>query len=112
MANNEVHKYNYPTSVVDIFEKHGHPGKWMAAIVVSGSGAIVEFTGSANYGAGGIVVPTGTTGTASLSGGGTVPLGAFANSAVAGTAIVELSLRSVRVDSGTVYVLLRNQKVI
>lgn len=100
-----VQPYDYPSSQADDFERKGHHGRFLRSITC-GSGTTV-FTGS-NFGAGGIIVPSGTTGTASLSGGGDIPLATVAGTATAGNSIVELSLRSVKVDSGTVYVLIKN----
>lgn len=97
-----VQPYDYPASQADDFEKKGHPGRFLKSITC-GVGTTI-FT-SSNFGAGGIIVPNGTTGTASLSLGGQIPLGVMAtNSPV----IQELSLGSVKVDSGTVYVLIKN----
>ena len=103
-----VQPYDYPASQADDFERKGHPGRFLRSITC-GSGTTV-FTGS-NFGAGGIIVPSATTGTASLSGGGDIPLATFAGTATAGNSIVELSLRSVKVDSGTVYVLIKNPSI-
>jgi len=100
-----VQPYDYPASQADDFERKGHPGRFLKSITC-GTGTTF-FTGS-NFGAGGIIVPSGTTGTASLSAGGTVPLASVAGTATAGNSIVELSLRSVKVDNGTVYVLIKN----
>lgn len=103
-----VHPYDYPASQADDFERKGHPGRFLRSITC-GTGTTV-FTGS-NFGAGGIIVPSGTTGTASLSAGGDIPLAAVAGTATAGNSIVEFSLRSVKVDSGTVYVLIKNSSI-
>ena len=103
-----VQPYDYPSSQADDFERKGHPGRFLRSITC-GLGTTV-FTGS-NFGAGGIIVPSATTGTASLSGGGDIPLATFAGTATAGNSIVELSLRSVKVDSGTVYVLIKNPSI-
>jgi len=105
MAVNEIHPYNFPASQASEFERKGHPGKFFQSITC-GTGT-TTFTAS-NFGAGGIIVPNGTTGTASLSLGGTIPLSAMASTAAV---IHELSLQSVKVDSGTVYVLIRNQMI-
>lgn len=102
---NEVHPYNFPTSSASEFERKGHPGKFFQSITC-GTG-ITTFTAS-NFGAGGIIVPSGTTGTASLSLGGVIPLSVIASNS---PVIQELSLSSVKVDSGTVYVLIRNQMI-
>jgi len=104
-----VHPYDYPSSEADDFERKGHPGRFLRSITCV-SGSTSYFTGS-NFGAGGIIVPSATTGTASLSGGGDIPLATFAGTATAGNSIVELSLRSVKVDSGTVYVLIKNPSI-
>lgn len=108
MPNGQVQPYEYPASQADEFDRKGHPGRFLQSIVCSAG--TTYFTGS-NFGAGGIMVPTGTTGTASLSGGGDLPLATIAGTATAGNSIVELSLRSVKVDSGTVYVLIKNPKI-
>lgn len=108
MSYNEVHPYNYPTSQADDFTRVGHPGRFLRTISC-GTG-VTTFT-SSNFGAGGIIVPSGVTGTASLSGGGDLPLATIAGTATAGNSIVELSLRSVKVDSGTVYVLIKNPSI-
>ena len=105
MSANPIHPNNYPTSSATQFERLGHPGKFIQSIVC-GTGT-TTFTGS-NFGVGGIIVPNGTTGTASLSLGGHIPLGAIASSS---PVIHELSLLNVKVDSGTVYVLIRNQMI-
>jgi hypothetical protein len=99
----EVQPYDYPASQRDDFERKGHPGKFHQSITC-GVG-VTTFTGS-NFGAGGLIVPPGTTGTASLSLGGTIPLAVLSSGSVR---VYELSLASVTVDSGTVYVLIRNQ---
>lgn len=105
MAVNEIHPYNFPASNVNDFERLGHPGKFIQSIAC-GIGT-TTFTGS-NFGVGGIIVPNGTTGTASLSLGGNIPLGSIASNS---PVIHELSLSSVKVDGGTVYVLIRNQMI-
>jgi hypothetical protein len=98
-----IQPYNYPASAANQFERLGHPGKFHKSISCT-TGTTV-FTAS-NFGVGGIIVPSGTTGTASLSLGGDIPLSILA----AGTVrLYELSLSSIKVDSGTVYVLIRNQ---
>lgn len=101
---NQTHPYDYPASQANDFERKGHPGKWLKSIAVTGT---VWFTGS-NYGAGGILVPDGTTGTASLSLGGDIPLGSIASNS---PTIHELSLKSVTIDNGTAYVFIRNQAI-
>ena len=105
MAVNEIHPHNFPASQANEFDKKGHPGKFIKSI--SCSTGTTNFTGS-NFGVGGIIVPNGTTGTASLSFGGDIPLGSIASSS---PSIHELSLSSVKVDSGTVYALIRNQVI-
>jgi hypothetical protein len=102
MSFNETHKYNFPPTQADDFERKGHPGKFLRSIPC-GTGT-TYFTGS-NYGAGGIIVPSGTTGTASLSAGGDVPFSVLAGA----QRVFEFSISSVKVDSGTVYVLIKNQ---
>lgn len=102
MSVNQIHPYNFPSSQANDFERKGHPGKFLKSI--SCESGITYFTGS-NYGAGGIIVPTGTTGTASLSAGGDVPFTALAGA----QRIFEFSIQSVKVDSGTAYVLIKNQ---
>jgi hypothetical protein len=100
-----IQPYDYPASQANDFERLGHPGRFHKSVTCT-TGTTV-FTGS-NFGAGGIIVPSGTTGTASLSLGGVIPLGALASGTVR---VYELSLSSVKVDGGTVYVLIRNQLV-
>jgi len=100
-----IQPYDYPVSQLNDFERLGHPGRFHQSISC-GSGTTV-FT-SSNFGVGGIIVPSGTTGTASLSLGGVIPLSVLA---AGGARIYELSLSSVKVDSGTVYVLIRNQTI-
>jgi hypothetical protein len=105
----EVQPYNYPSSKYSEFEKKGHPGKFLRSITCS-SGT-TTFTGS-NFGAGGLIIQNPATGTASLSLGGTIPLSTLASSSVNGAGIIELSLESIKIDSGgPVYVLVRNQLV-
>lgn len=101
---NEIHPYNFPASQASDFERLGNPGKWFKSITcTSGTTA---FT-SSNFGVGGLIVSASTTGTASLSGGGTVALATLATTQT----VHELSLSSVKVDSGTVYALVRNQVI-
>jgi hypothetical protein len=102
MSVNEIHPYNFPVSQANDFERKGHPGKFLKSISC-GTGT-TYFTGS-NYGAGGIIVPTGSTGTASLSAGGDIPFTVLAGA----QRIFEFSIASVKVDSGTAYVLIKNQ---
>jgi hypothetical protein len=105
MASNEIHPYNFPTSQYDDFQRLGHPGRFHK--VIACTTGTTTFTGS-NFGVGGLIVPTGSIGTASLSLGGDIPLGILGQG---GIRIYDFSLRSVKVDSGTVYVLLRNHVV-
>ena len=102
MSVNEFHPYNFPTSQANDFERKGHPGKFLRS-VECGTGT-TYFTGS-NFGAGGILVPSGASGTAYFSAGGSVPLSVLSGS----QRIFEFSLSSVTVDSGTVYALIKNQ---
>jgi hypothetical protein len=102
MSFNETHKYNFPPSQANDFERKGHPGKFLRSIPC-GTGT-THFTGS-DYGAGGLLVPSGTVGTASLSAGGNIPFSLLAGA----QRIFEFSISSVKVDSGTVYVLIKNQ---
>jgi hypothetical protein len=102
MSVNEVHPYNFPTSQANDFERNGHPGKFLKSITC-GVGA-TNFTGS-NFGAGGIIVPGGATGTVYLSAGGLIPLSVLSGS----QRVFEFSVSSVQVDSGTVYVMIKNQ---
>lgn len=102
MSVNEIHPYNFPSSQANEFQRKGHPGKFLQSITCAAG--ITYFTGS-NYGMGGLIVPSGTTGTASFSNGGEIPLATLAGA----QRIFEISLSSVKVDSGTVYALIRNQ---
>jgi hypothetical protein len=102
MSFNETHKYNFPPTQADDFERKGHPGKFLRSIPC-GTGT-TYFTGS-DYGAGGIIVPSGATGTASLSAGGDVPFSVLAGA----QRVFEFSIESVTVATGTVYVLIKNQ---
>jgi len=103
MSVNEIQPYNFPPSQANEFERKGHPGKFLQSITCV-NGTTTHFTGS-NFGVGGLIVPTSTTGTASLSKGGEIPLAALAGS----QRIFELSVSSVKVDSnGPVYALVRN----
>ena len=101
---NEIHPYNFPASQASDFERFGNPGKWFKSITCTTG--TTAFT-SSNFGVGGLIVATSTVGTASLSGGGTVALGTLATTQT----VHELSLSSVKVDSGTVYALVRNQVI-
>jgi len=98
-------RYNFPPSQADEFERKGHPGRFHRSIACTTG--TTTFTGS-NFGAGGLIVPSGATGTASLSLGGDISLGSLAST---NPRIYEMSIRSVKVDGGTVYVLIRNQLV-
>jgi hypothetical protein len=104
MSANEIQPYNYGPDVRNEFERKGHPGKFLQSITC-GSG-VTNFT-SSNFGVGGVIVPAGTVGTASLSNGGSIPLSTLTGS----IGIVELSLSSVKVDTGVVYALIRNQLI-
>lgn len=99
-----IQPYDYPTSQADDFERKGHPGKFLKSITCAAGTTI--FT-SSNYGVGAIITTNPTTGTASLSGGGDVPLSIIPTGTIA-----ELSVRSVKIDSGgPVYALIRNQVI-
>jgi hypothetical protein len=102
---NPVQPYSYGTDQRDEFEKKGHPGKFYKSITCT-SGTTV-FTGS-NFGVGGVIVTNGTVGTASFSNGGVMPLAALTAST---SDLYEFSLFSVKVDSGIVYALVRNQLI-
>ena len=101
---NEIHPYNFPASQATEFDTKGHPGKFIKSITCTTG--TTAFTGS-NFGVGGLIVATSTTGTASLSYGGTIALATLATT----QAVHEFSLSSVKVDSGTVYALVRNQVI-
>jgi len=101
MSVNEIHPYNFPSSAANEFERKGHPGKFLQSLTCA-SGT-TTFTGS-NFGVGGLIVPSGATGTAYFSKGGSIPLSALSGS----QRIFEISLSSITVDSGTVYALIRN----
>lgn len=100
-----IQPYNYPASQANVFERLGHPGRFHQVIACS-SGTTV-FTGS-NFGVGGLIVPTGSAGTAFFSNGGSIPLGVLAQGSIR---IYDFSLSSITVNSGTVYALVRNQLV-
>ena len=104
MSANQIQPYNYGSDSRNEFERKGHPGKFLQSITC-GSG-VTNFT-SSNFGVGGVIVPAGTVGTASLSNGGSIPLSTLTGS----IGIVELSLSSVKVDTGVVYALIRNQLI-
>lgn len=102
MSINPIHPYDYPASQANDFQRKGHPGKFLKSITCT-SGT-TYFTGS-NYGVGGIIVADTTTGTVTLSAGGSISLEDIAGS----KRILEISAESVTVNSGTVYVLIKNQ---
>jgi hypothetical protein len=102
MPVNEIHPYNFPPSQANDFERKGHPGKFLKSITC-GSGT-TYFTGS-NYGVGGIVIPEGAQGTMYFSAGGSLPIDELADS----KRVLEFSLSSVTVTTGTVYALIKNQ---
>lgn len=102
---NPIQPYSYGTDNRSEFEIKGHPGRFFKSITCT-TGTTV-FTGS-NFGLGGLIVSPGTTGTASFSNGGSIPLAALSAS---NASIFEFSLHSVKVDSGTVYGLIRNQLI-
>lgn len=104
MPVNEIHPNSYPPFAGSDFDKNGHPGKFHKVYTCSGS-TFTTFTGS-NFGAGALIVPTGSAGTVYLSKSGSLPL-----SALPVASIYELSIRSIDVTAGTVYVLIRNQTV-
>lgn len=97
-----IHPYDFPPSEANDFKRKGHPGKFLKSIACASG--VTYFTGS-NFGVGGVVVPSGAAGTGYLSAGGTIPLALFADS----KRIIELSLSSIDVSSGTIYVLIKNQ---
>ena len=101
---NPIQPYSYPASQANEFQIKGHPGKFLQSITC-GTGTTV-FTGS-YYGVGGVIVASGAVGTASLSNGGILPLGTLSTTQT----VHELSLSSVKVDTGTVYALIRNQLI-
>jgi len=103
MSANEVQPYNYPADQRNEFDRKGHPGKFYKSITCTTG--ITDFTAS-NFGLGGLIVTPGTVGTASFSNGGTMPLSVLSAS---NGSVFEFSLSSVKVDSGTVYALIRNQ---
>jgi hypothetical protein len=103
MSANEVQPYSYGSDARNEFERKGHPGKYYSSITCNTGTTI--FTGS-NFGIGGLIVTNGTTGTASFSNGGEIPLSVLSAS---NSDVFEFSLSSVKVDSGTVYALIRNQ---
>lgn len=100
-----IQPYNYPASQANEFERLGHPGKYHQ--VIACSSGTTTFTGS-NFGIGGLIVPTGSAGTAFFSNGGSLPLGVLAQGSIR---IYEFSLSSITVSAGTVYALVRNQLV-
>jgi len=102
---NPIQPYAYGSDQRSEFDIKGHPGKFFKSVTCT-SGTTF-FTGS-NFGLGGIIVTTGTTGTASFSNGGTIALAALSAS---NSRIFDFSLLSVKVDSGTVYALIRNHLI-
>jgi hypothetical protein len=104
MSANEIQPNRYGSDARNEFERKGHPGKFLQSITCTTG--TTNFT-SSNFGVGGVIVPAGTVGTASLSNGGTLPLSTLTGS----IGIVELSLSSVKVETGTVYALIRNQLI-
>jgi hypothetical protein len=102
---NPVQPYSYGTDQRDEFEKKGHPGRFYKSITCT-TGTTV-FTGS-NFGVGGIIVMTGTSGTLNFSNGGSIPLAALSAS---NATLFEFSPLSVSVSGGTVYALVRNQLI-
>lgn len=106
MSFNQEHPYDYyGIDQRDEFERKGHPGRYFKSVACTTG--TTTFTGS-NFGAGGIIVPTGSLGTVSLSLGGEIPFAALNQG---GLRIFEFSISSVTVTSGTVYVLIRNQNI-
>lgn len=103
MSANPIYPYDFQasSSYQDDFDRLGHPGKWERSISVTGTS---NFTGS-DYGAGAIIKVSGATGTITLSGGGTI---AIADLPVG---LTELSIDNITSPSGTIYVLIRNQRV-
>jgi len=102
MSVNEIHPYNFPESQANDFERKGHPGKFLKSITCTTG--TTHFTAS-NYGVGGVVVASGSTGTFYFSAGGSLPIDGLADS----KRILEFSLSSVTVTAGTVYALIKNQ---
>ena len=96
---------DYPAATPSMFERWGHPGRFFAVHPVSAS--TVDFTGSANFGAGGLLVTAGATGSVTMSNGGAMPLSAFATGV-----IHELSISAVTANGAVVYVLIRNNKIV
>jgi len=103
MSANPVQLHDYPEDQRTEFDIKGHPGKFYSSITCTIG--TTYFTAS-NFGIGGLIIPSGVVGTASLSRGGTIPLGSLAHNS---PFIWELSVSSLKVDSGTVYALIRNQ---
>ena len=94
---------NYHNQVdSDLFSRLGHPGQYYKVQIVNN--ATVNFTGS-NYGYGAIMLgESGTTGTASLSGGGEVDLAKLNIKE-----IYEFSVAKVTCNAKDVYVFKRQQ---
>lgn len=107
MSINEVHIGQFGTNAADEFERRGHPGRFHASYTCV-SGTLTTFTGSL-FGAGGIIVPSGSTGTVYLSYTGSIPLTTLA---LSGGGLHELSIRSVNVTAGSAYILIKNQIII
>jgi hypothetical protein len=83
------------------FDLLGHPGKFHASVVATGS---QWFTGS-NYGVGAVLVGTDATGLIHLSNGG-----AISASVLAVGYIHELSVKKID-NASNIYVLIRNQSI-
>jgi hypothetical protein len=101
----ETHPYNYPSSQYNDFEAKGHPGRYLKSIKCEVG--TTTFTAS-NFGAGGLIVPNGCSGTASFSGGGQIPLGILASNS---PNLYEFSIESLQIDAGVAYVLIKNPKI-
>lgn len=103
---NEMHPSQYPTHSVDYFTKYGHPGRFFISTIVSGS--TTEFSSSATFGAGGLLLASGALGSVTMSGGGAINLADLAPGV-----IHELSIASVTETAGKfVYVLRRNNRIV
>lgn len=102
---NPIQPYNYGSDVRSEFDRKGHQGKFHRSITCTTGTTI--FTGS-NFGVGGLVVPSGCTGTASFSNGGTISLASLAGT---NPRIYDFALESVKVDNGTVYALVRDHLI-
>lgn len=84
------------------FQTHGHPGKWIHSEAITG---LYEATGSIRVG--GLITSGSTTGTVTLSDGGVIQLSALASGVVH-----ELSVGSVNVSAGGVYLLVKRHNAI